>query len=464
LIRRAELIDGRLADVHLRSGRIATIGDLAPQAGERVLEAAGGLLLPGLHDHHIHVAATAAALSSVRCGPPDVADAEALARLLARPGQGWLRGVGYHESVAGLIDRDWLDDVRPDRPVRIQHRSGRLWVFNSLALQTLLAAGIAPPAGLEREGGRWTGRLYDEDAWLREAMGSVPPDFAAVGAALARCGVTGLTDMSPANDPAMADHFAAEHARGALPQSVLLAGRDGLESAAFAPDLALGPLKIHLHEAHLPDYDATVDAIRRAHHADRPAAVHCVTEVELVFTLAALREAGVMVGDRIEHASVTPQTALDEIAELGLAVAVQPNFVRERGDAYRAAIPQEEWPNLYRLRSLAARGVPLAGGGDAPFGGFDPWVAMAAAVERRTAAGEPLGEAEALTPEAALALFLCDPQYISRQRRVEEGAPAHLCLLTAPWRTAREQLTADFVRATFIDGRIVHDRVHQPQP
>jgi predicted amidohydrolase YtcJ len=337
-------------------------------------------------------------------------------------------------------------------------------VFNSPGLESLLAAGGEPPAGLEREGGRWTGRLYDEDAWLRAALGAAPPDFAAVGAALARLGVTGLTDMSPANDPAIADHFAAERARGALPQSVLLAGREDLAGAAFAPGVALGPLKIHLHEAHLPDYDATVSAIRRAHDAGRPAAVHCVTEVELVFTLAALREAGVVAGDRIEHASVTPQTALDEIAELGLAVAVQPHFVRERGDAYRAAIPREDWPDLYRLRSLAARGAPLAGGSDAPFGGFDPWAAMAAAVERRTAAGEPLGEDEALAPEAALALFLCDPQYLSRQRRVEVGAAADLCLLTAPWREARGRLSAELVRATLIEGRIVHDRVHQPQP
>jgi predicted amidohydrolase YtcJ len=435
------------------------VGDVADDAPGAVVEAGGGLLLPGLHDHHIHVAATAAALGSVACGPPEVADAEALAARLGEPGEGWLRGVGYHESVAGMIDREALDCFQAARPVRVQHRSGRLWVFNTPGLEALLSTGLAPPPGLERDQGRWTGRLFDEDAWLRQALGSAPPAFEAVGAQLARHGVTGLTEMSPANDDAAAAHFARERRRGALTQRVLMAGTAGLGAGGLDPAIALGPVKIHLHEARLPSFDELVAAIRQARDADRPVAVHCVTEVELVFTLAALREAGARPGDRIEHASVTPDSALDEIAELGLAVVAQPNFVRERGDAYRAMIAEAEWPQLYRLRSFRDRGVALAGGSDAPFGGADPWAAMAAAVSRRTRAGAPLGAAEALGPEQALELFLADPCDLGRVRRIAVGAPADLCLLARPWRAAREDLTADLVRMTLVGGRVVHDRV-----
>lgn len=106
LIRHAELRTGAKADVRIRHARIAAIGDLAPEPGEHVIYARGGALLPGLHDHHIHISASAAALASVPCGPPAVTDADALARMLDRPGSGWLRGIGYHESVAGMIDRD----------------------------------------------------------------------------------------------------------------------------------------------------------------------------------------------------------------------------------------------------------------------------------------------------------------------------------------------------------------------
>jgi len=73
LILNAE-VDGRGPfNVRLDEGRIAAAGrHLEALAGDVVLDAEGGALLPGLHDHHIHLFALAAAHESVRCGPPDV--------------------------------------------------------------------------------------------------------------------------------------------------------------------------------------------------------------------------------------------------------------------------------------------------------------------------------------------------------------------------------------------------------
>jgi predicted amidohydrolase YtcJ len=86
---------------------------------------------------------------------------------------------------------------------------------------------------------------------------------------------------------------------------------------------------------------------------------------------------------------------------------------------------------------------------------------MRAAVSRTTRGGTVMGAEEALTPEAALTLFLADPIELSRERRLEVGAPADLCLLDRPWRDARERLSAADVRTTWIDGSVVHDRVDQ---
>ncbi len=459
LIRDASLLDRSVADVRVADGRIVKIGHALGGTAEMVIDAAGGLLLPGLHDHHIHIAATAASLASVRCGPPDVIDDAQLAAALGVAGEGWLRGIGYHESVAGAIDRHWLDRVASDRPVRVQHRSGRMWVFNTAGLERLLAAGLAPPPGLERVQGAWTGRLFDEDGWARRALNGELPDFTAVGSALARLGVTGVTEMSPANDDAVAAHFVAQRRSGALPQRVLLAGRPDLGRDGFDPTIGLGAVKLHLHEAHLPDFDATVALIGAAHRSGRVVAVHCVTLVELVFTLAAIREAGAVAGDRIEHGSIAPDAQIAEIAALGLALVVQPHFVAERGDAYLADIPASDWPHLYRLQAFALAGVTMAGGSDAPFGAPDPWAAMSAAVSRRTADGRPIGPAEALTPEQALALFLRDPVDLPRLRTIEVGARADMCLLAEPWSRARYRLSADDVRATIIDGRLAYRRI-----
>jgi predicted amidohydrolase YtcJ len=461
LITRAQLEDGEVRDVRVERGLVAAIGAFEPNPGEQVVDAGGGLLLPGLHDHHIHVAALVASLTSVRCGPPEISDADAFASALrAAPGEGWLRGMAYHESVAGMLDAAALDAIVADRPVRVQHRSGRMWFLNSRALDALLA-DHAPPPGLEHDGGHFTGRLFDEDAWMKHALGGRPPSLAAVGSILARRGVTGLTDMSPANDAVMARHFAAQGANGALPQRVLLAGRMDLAQNDMAGLVQLGPAKLHLHEAELPDFDEAIAFIRTAHARGRQVAVHCATEVELVFTLAAFDAAGVLAGDRIEHASVSPDTAVAEVARLGLAVCSQPHFVSERGDIYRADVEPELQPLLYRLAAFRDAGVTLAAGSDAPFGGPDPWTSMAAAVSRRTRDGALIGEAEALTPEEALDLYLRAPEALGQRRRIEVGAAADLCLIDRPWARAREALADVQVRAAWVDGRMIFDGVDQ---
>ena len=458
LIRRAELEGGVIADLRIEHGVIASIGQLDPDAGEPVFEAGGGLLLPGLHDHHIHVAALAASLTSVRCGPPEISDPDAFAACLQVPGSGWLRATAYHESVAGMLDAPTLDRIVTDRPVRVQHRSGRMWFFNSSGLARLLA-NHNPPPGLERDGDRYTGRLFDEDPWLRQALGSEPPSFAPVGAMLARMGITGLTEISPANDAFIARHFANETASRSLPQRVLLAGSLDLTMADVTDRVQLGPAKLHLHEANLPQQETIVAFIRRAHADDRSVAIHCATEVELVYALATLAEAGSVAGDRIEHASVAADFTVADIAKLGLAVVTQPHFIYERGDAYLAEVSQDAQPCLYRLRAFLDADVPLAGGSDAPFGGYDPWASMAAAVSRRTSGGASIGESEALTPEEAIDLYLRAPQALNRRRRVAVGMPADLCLLDRSWAHARNALSSTHVRATFIDGRLIFDRV-----
>ena len=119
--------------MRIREGRIENIGTLEAESGEPLIDANGGALLPSLADHHIHLFALAARMASINCGPPEVNNQHELIEALNADSRqtGWLRGVGYHESVAGLIDRRWLDSYGPDRPIRIQHRGGRLWVLNT---------------------------------------------------------------------------------------------------------------------------------------------------------------------------------------------------------------------------------------------------------------------------------------------------------------------------------------------
>jgi predicted amidohydrolase YtcJ len=81
---------------------------------------------------------------------------------------------------------------------------------------------------------------------------------------------------------------------------------------------------------------------------------------------------------------------------------------------------------------------------------------MAAAVERRTAAGHRLGDDSPLSPEEALALFTTRATAPGgAPRRVAEGAVADLCLLDRPWREARTALERVGVVATWCAGALV---------
>jgi len=458
LIRNAELGawagERRIADLRIAGQCIAGIGALEPRAGERVIDAAGGALLPGLHDHHLHLFALAAARSSVFCGPPEITDSAALAaRLAAAPGTGWLRGTGYHESVAGDLDRAWLDRHGPDRPLRVQHRGGRRWIVNSRALDLLLAGDAAPPAGLDRA----RGHFDDEDGWLRARMAGQFPELGPVSAQLAACGITGVTEMTPANEGPALTFLAGQQARGSLRQRVVLAGCPVLPDSV-SPRLLVRYTKLHLHDARLPDYDDTCRLVAQSHGRGRPMAVHCVTLAELVFALAVLREAGPLAGDRIEHAGVAPDEQVAEIAALGLIVVTQPNFIAERGDAYLADVDLAEQPFLYRGGAFLSAGVALAAGSDAPFGKADPWAAMAAAVSRCTASGVVIGPEECLSPEQAVSLYLAEGADPRRLRSVTAGGPADLCLLDRSWAQARRRLDAALVRLTIGEGTVLYER------
>ncbi len=457
LIRNAELYGDTHADVRISGGLIAAIGQkLVREDDESEIDAHAAALLPGLHDHHLHLFSLAASRASVPCGPPQVQTASQLVAALhaasAAPDDGtWVRGIGYHETVAGDIDRDWLDQHGPARPLRIQHRSGRLWLLNSLALQQVEAGEGCDP--LERVEGRATGRLYDADDWLRSRLPRQRASLHGVSRLLASHGVTGVTDTTPQNSAATWQDFAAAQARGELLQKLMVMGDASLDAMPSQPGLLRGARKFHLHEHDLPDFDALCSDIRDCHRAGRGAAFHCVTRTDLVFALAALREAGVHADDRIEHASVTPPDLLAELVALRLTVVAQPHFIAERGDEYLQEVAAEDQPWLYRLRGLLDAGVPLAGGSDAPFGEPDPWSAMQAAVSRRTRSGQVMGAQEALTPEQALALFttaLDAPG--GAPRRIAVGQPADLCLLDRCWSDARRDLAAVRVRKTWRDG------------
>jgi predicted amidohydrolase YtcJ len=454
-----------------------------------VVECGGGALIPGLHDHHLHLLSMAAAAASVDVsgglmgggqaggsspgasgGGLDAAIRTADAQAL--PGAS-IRAVGYDEMRDGPLDRWRLDALAPGRAVRVQHRSGALWILSTVALREV-GAFETGEEGIERDHlGQPTGRLFRLDGWLRgrgdlpdrtadrtadrtpgRTAARVAPDLAAVGRRLASYGVTGVTDCTPAADSAYFEPIADAVRSGTLPLTVWVTGGPELSEATPPHPLQRGPVKILITDHAFPSLDQVSEGFIRAHGAGRAVAVHCVSRAGLLLALAAWQAVGSVPGDRVEHASVVPLEVVASLRELSLTVVTQPGFLAARGDAYLAEVEPDDQPDLYRCASLQEGGVPVGGSTDAPFGPDDPWVAMRAAMERRAASGATVGLDRGLEPAAAMGLFLGPPEHPGGpRRRVIPGAAADLCLLDVPLRTVLREPDRGHVAATFAQGQ-----------
>jgi predicted amidohydrolase YtcJ len=433
-------VDGRRVDVRIRAGVVVEVEPQLPPDGDQVIAGAGGSLLPGLHDHHLHLFAIAAAVGSVDCGA-----AAGLAGALgsAEPRAGWVRGIGYDDGVSGDLDRWRLDQARADVPVRVQHRSGALWVLNSAGVAAVGLAEI-DESGVERdESGRVTGRLWRMDRWLREQLGPLPlPDLDRLSARLAALGITGVTDATPDLDEASV----AALTSGALKQSVTLLGDRG----------GSAPWKVVVEDHDLPAPAVLADQI--AAIRPRPVALHCVSRVALVVALSALAQVGTVRGDRIEHAAVCPPELTGQLAAAGIVVVTQPSLIARRGDDYFERVEQDDLDVLWPYASLLAGGVGVGASSDAPYGDLDPWASIAAATERTTSSGRVLGAAERVDARTALAGYLSDPLAPGGPPRpIAPGSPADLVLLDRPLAEALRAPAAEHVRTTFIAGEPVFD-------
>jgi len=450
---------GVRVDLRLRVGRIVALEPtLHPEPGEKVLAVPGTVVVPGLHDHHLHLRSLVAAGRSAAVGPAEVGGRRELAAALHRAPvdrYGWRRAVGYHESVAGALDRWLLDALIPGAPVRVQHRSGIWWALNSAAVETLDLDAVDAP-GIERdERGAPTGRLFRMDGWLASRLPEDDPvnAIAAMSRRLAARGVVGVTDATPeATAPGVAALVGAV-TDGALCQRLHVMCAPDIEVGTH-PLVTRGPHKVLLDDDRLPALEDLVELVRASHAQGVPVAVHCVTLVQLVFTLAALEAAGTVPGDRIEHGSVVPGDLVGPLSATGLTVVTNPGLVHDRGETYLEEVDERDLPSLYPCASLVAGGVAVAAGTDAPFGPIDPWTAVWTARTRRTRRGHVVGAHEAVPLRTALGLFAGHAAEPGRARRIAVGEVGDLCLLADGILPAPGQ--PDTVVATVVAGSVVH--------
>ncbi|MFC1871123.1 amidohydrolase family protein [Chloroflexota bacterium] len=134
--------------VAIRGNIIWLVGDndeIGPASGvkTKLIDCRGKTVVPGFNDAHCHLFSLVRKLLSIDLGRPAVASIGDLKRLIrdrARktpPGE-WLPGTDYNEFYLAEKRHPtrWdIDEVAPDHPVVLAHRSLHACVLNSRALQ-----------------------------------------------------------------------------------------------------------------------------------------------------------------------------------------------------------------------------------------------------------------------------------------------------------------------------------------
>ena len=433
---------GQPGAVAIAGGRILAIGDsaeIARYVGSRtqVLQAHGGLIMPGLADGHTHFIAGGFQLASVNLR--DAATPQEFVRRLReyashlKPGE-WILGGDWDHTLwrgAPLPHHEWIDSVTPNNPVFISRLDGHMALANAAAMRAAkITSATRDPVGGEipRDArGEPIGIFKDNAEGLIDAAipaPSVEQEDSALSRALvhaASLGVTATGNMS-ASWANLAAYKRMEHAgRMTLRVSLYLpledwrtvadsvrqhgAGDDwvriggvkgymdgsaGSRTAFFFEPFSDSAGYRGLMRQPESDIRAWVGA---ADSAGLQIAVHAIGDRANAIILAIYDSVARAHGPRdrrlrVEHAQHLRPQEIPLFGALRVVPSMQPFHAIDDGRWVEQRIGPERIKTTYAFRTLLDTDAPLAFGSDWTVAPLNPMLGVYAAVTRRTLDGK----------------------------------------------------------------------------
>jgi predicted amidohydrolase YtcJ len=511
----------RAEAVAVAQGRIAAVGSpaecrLTLGSDFETVDLAGGTLLPGFIDTHLHPIMLFyfeqnADLSSAR----SMAEVQQRMRQAAADGKAgdWTVGLQFDDEALDqprLPTRHDLDATCPDRPVLVVKHDGHTLIANTAAIRAAgLGAGTPDPEGgvIDRETDGHPSGVFREAA-AQLVLGAVPaPNLenlrSAARACFGRMASQGITtagvvlqtdDEGPAGSAGRLETVAMQLLLDEVPFSLysILIGKDvGAALAARESPLhdpaagrRVGGVKIYADGTF-----GSCTAYMSEPFSDQPERRgFLVLEVEEIYRrMVAAHRAGLQVcihaiGDeanrrcldlyerlltehpradhrhRLEHASLLDAGIVERIARLGLVVATQPLFIHsEKGWLHKRLGPERaRW--TYPLRALLDAGVPVAGASDAPVESTDVLHAIQCCVTR-----EGFETHQAIGADEALRLYTTVAAWAQREEdekgSLAPGKRADLVVLSRdPTTVPADEIAAIQVQRTIAGGIEVYRR------
>lgn len=464
----------------IKGGRIVAVGsnkEVGRLAGRRteVVDAAGGTVLPGINDGHLHLSQFGIEAGLFGYEPPkpfvidvgrptaaEIAQAVGAAASAATVPTSWIRGGGWNGNVLDrLPTRDVLDPVSGSHPVILDDFSHHAVAVNSRALQLagITRATVPPPGGvIEKDAdGEPTGILREGAAAL--AAGIVPPfttaeiseamDFAATVAH--SLGITSITD--PGVSLPLVKLYASKLRDGALPlrmNLMLSAGQsrsslkeilDGFDPLRHVNDRRLRIAEVKIYGDGVPTeartawlHEPYVDGTNGKLNVKGDTIKEQVAMLDSMIRLAAAR--GFQVGTHatgdatidavvrsylgtrssalrhyVIHADLTPRRTLRKMARHDIGASFNPTIKFLLGRTLDSTLGPKRVDYQWPFRSALDSGVKVSSASDAPVVSPNWMIGVAGAVTRAGMFGGVAGIEEAITVEEALTSYTRTPAW-----------------------------------------------------
>lgn len=467
--------------------RIVTVGSLdecraAAPTPPSVVSLDGATMLPGFVDAHTHPLMLGQCASwADLTGASSVDEVVKLLREHADDGTGPIRGFGYDHHQLGTDDthptNDDLDRVSLDRPVEIMHASGHGYVVNSASLRAagIDAATMTPPGGrLDRHpDGSPNGVTFDAACDLLTGPDGVkitnhgpnlhlpePPEtldqMLDLGQRmLTDAGITSVGDCQVTEREMTNWLRARDTGRLALRVSMMVLSSHlhlleglGISAALGDDDLRIAGLKLYTDGAltagmayvpcgcainHRPgnvyhDPAEYTELVVRAHELGLQTGTHSQGPIPIGMVIDAIAEAQRRsprhdVRHRIEHCGFPTDDQIAAMRELAIVPVLQPTHVFQYGEGARRDYG-EIAERMYPSGLFERAGVPVVLSSDVPVSMPDVFLAMWAAVTRRTASGAVIGADCAIDWQTALRGYTITGAWaLHRERQVGSITP-----------------------------------------
>jgi predicted amidohydrolase YtcJ len=503
--------------VAARGDRIMAVGTAEQVMGlvgpeTRVIQANGGMLVPGFIDTHVHFTSGGAGLASVQLR--DAATPEEFVRRIGEfasglsPGEWIVEGNWDHQNWGGeLPTREWIDQATPDNPVFINRLDGHMALANSLAIK-LAGVNVATPdveGGTIMRGvdGEPTGVFKDNAMGLIAKVIPEPSPAQldrmvdAASAFVASRGVTSVHDMSYVGLPEIEAYRRARDAgklKTRIYAAIPLASWEILQQELARNGsgdewVRIGGLKgfmdgsLGSHTAAMlePFSDAPGDSgfmlqdpavmeglVRNADAAGLHVMVHAIGDKAIRSLLDIYQRAAAENGPRdrrfrIEHAQHIHPDDIGRFAGQGVIASMQPYHAIDDGRWAEKVIGPERSKTTYAFASLIGSGATVTFGSDWSVAPPTPLEGIYAALTRRTLDGaHPDGwvPEQKITLEQALKAYTVDAAYASYEEGIkgslETGKLADFVLLDQDLtRIAPEDIANVQVLDTVVGGQVV---------